>query len=428
MQEEITVIPPRIRERLARSMRRISTIVVSFAVAISVISSATVFAQQQRIVAIGDVHGAYAEFTFILRRVNLIDNENKWIGGQSTLVQTGDVVDRGADGAKCYDLLMALEGQAKSQGGSVIVLLGNHEIMTMTHDLRYVSPQDYTSFATAQSEQVRQKAYHEYLQFLSLHEGKDPTELDTNELRQRWMSAHPLGYFERQDAFGPEGTYGRWLRKLPGAISLENVGFVHGGIDPHGPVKDFREITNQVHLDLKHFDELWQSLSQRKAIWNYMQLQESLTQVGKMARMIRHKMWPADYSLKTDLVDFQAVPNWLICSPNGPLWYRGLAVEPDARIEPLLGGLFKRLKISYLVVGHTVQPKFDITSRFNHRVFLIDTGMMREAYQGRPSALEIVDGHFEAIYSDETPILVWNEKEQKGSAEVPSYAGTGGEP
>src|SRR5512138_2728203 len=91
---------------------------------------------QDRIVAIGDVHGAYPEFVSILQRTGLIDREGKWIGGSTSLVQVGDVIDRGRQSRQCLDLLMELERQAKRAGGRVIPLLGNHEVLNILGDYR----------------------------------------------------------------------------------------------------------------------------------------------------------------------------------------------------------------------------------------------------------------------------------------------------
>ena len=93
---------------------------------------------QMRVVAVGDSHGAYPEFVTILQRVGLIDGNRQWIGGSSVLVQTGDVIDRGKQSRECLDLLMDLERQAPKQNGRVIPLLGNHEVMNIMGDLRYV--------------------------------------------------------------------------------------------------------------------------------------------------------------------------------------------------------------------------------------------------------------------------------------------------
>src|SRR5260370_40691467 len=59
----------------------------------------------ERIVAVGDVHGAYDRFVEILKTAGLIDDQLHWSGGRAHLVQTGDVVDRGPDSRKAIDFL-----------------------------------------------------------------------------------------------------------------------------------------------------------------------------------------------------------------------------------------------------------------------------------------------------------------------------------
>ncbi len=86
-------------------------------------------------------------------------------------------------------------------------------------------------------------------------------------------------------------------------------------------------------------------------------------------------------------------------APEGALWYRGLATEPD---DPN-GGSFTALLAKYgakrFVTGHTPQVK-GITSRFGGRAILIDTGMLASYYKGRPAALEINGDTLTAIYED----------------------------
>src|SRR5438105_2091485 len=72
-----------------------------------------------RIVAIGDVHGAFDRFVELLRTTGLVDARLRWIGGRTHLVQLGDVVDRGADSRKVLDLLRRLEEDAPRAGGAV---------------------------------------------------------------------------------------------------------------------------------------------------------------------------------------------------------------------------------------------------------------------------------------------------------------------
>jgi len=68
-----------------------------------------------------------------------------------------------------------------------------------------------------------------------------------------------------------------------------------------------------------------------------------------------------------------------------------------------LQAMMSRLKIGSIVVGHTVLAGYEIRQRFDNRVFLIDTGMLRPAFGGRASALEIQDGRFTAHSAGQPP-------------------------
>jgi len=85
---------------------------------------------KHRIVAIGDIHGDYTALTKILRKAELIDLKGNWIGNETILVQTGDIVDRGKDTIACYKFMQTLRGDAEKKGGTVVSLLGNHEIVS----------------------------------------------------------------------------------------------------------------------------------------------------------------------------------------------------------------------------------------------------------------------------------------------------------
>ena len=105
------------------------------------------------VVAIGDVHGDFDDFAAILQRSGLIDKQNHWAGGKATFVQLGDLIDRGPKPREVMDLMMALEKAAPNAGGRVVSLLGNHEVMNIMGDLRYVTTENYASFADGQSEE-----------------------------------------------------------------------------------------------------------------------------------------------------------------------------------------------------------------------------------------------------------------------------------
>ncbi|HKD17760.1 MAG TPA: metallophosphoesterase, partial [Thermoanaerobaculia bacterium] len=101
---------------------------------------AEVAAAAPRVVAVGDVHGDLPAFRGILKDAGLVDDRGAWSGGDAVFVQLGDLIDRGPSTRGVLDFVMALEKDAARSGGSVVVLLGNHEVMNMTGDLRYVPP------------------------------------------------------------------------------------------------------------------------------------------------------------------------------------------------------------------------------------------------------------------------------------------------
>ncbi len=108
-----------------------------------------------RIVAVGDLHGDFSAWRDIARAARLVDDKGSWIGGDVVLVQTGDVVDRGPDSLKIIEDLMRLQREAARAHGQVIALVGNHEAMNITGDLRYVSLADFAAYADNRSVQRR---------------------------------------------------------------------------------------------------------------------------------------------------------------------------------------------------------------------------------------------------------------------------------
>jgi hypothetical protein len=96
--------------------------------------------QPKRVVAIGDLHGDIGGTRSALRAAGVIDDKDAWIGKDTVVVQTGDVLDRGDDEQAILDLVFKLEGEAKAAGGEFVMLLGNHELMNAAGDFRYVTP------------------------------------------------------------------------------------------------------------------------------------------------------------------------------------------------------------------------------------------------------------------------------------------------
>ena len=100
------------------------------------------FQQVGRVVAVGDVHGEKDALVAVLKMAGVIDEKERWSGGSTHLVQIGDLPARGPQTREAFDLLMRLEKEAASAGGKVHALIGNHEVVNMSVDLRNVLPEE----------------------------------------------------------------------------------------------------------------------------------------------------------------------------------------------------------------------------------------------------------------------------------------------
>jgi len=180
-----------------------------------------------RVVAIGDVHGAYTEFLAVLRLARIVDQKDRWAAGKTHFVQTGDILDRGTETRPVMELLMRLEGEAKKAGGRVHSLLGNHEVMNVLGDLRYVSREEYKAFETPRSRETWD-AFYRSRSDAARRAAKDAKQaFDEAVFRQKFEAEAPLGFVERIQAFSDEGRYGKWLRERRGMVKIDGVAFVH---------------------------------------------------------------------------------------------------------------------------------------------------------------------------------------------------------
>ena len=79
-------------------------------------------------IVVGDVHGEYDGFVYILRHAGLVDGNLNWCGGRDKLIQMGDIFDRGPQPRQVDELLDRIQMQAAALQGEVIRLVGNHEL------------------------------------------------------------------------------------------------------------------------------------------------------------------------------------------------------------------------------------------------------------------------------------------------------------
>jgi hypothetical protein len=190
-------------------------------------------AAKSRLFVVADTHGEYEILARMLQRHGVVDAALHWSFGRGHLVILGDVLDRGPHHTEILWLLYALEAEARKAGGAVHLLLGNHEAMVLTGDIRYLHPKyrqtaqvlgvaSYSQLLDAQSvlgQWLRSKAAVQKLGgYLCLHGGISP------ELLARGLSLRQINETVRAVLAGRAPAPGE---------SADRAGFLFG---PSGPL------------------------------------------------------------------------------------------------------------------------------------------------------------------------------------------------
>ncbi len=140
------------------------------------------------VAALSDFHGKYDLMIALLTNNHIIDENQNWAFGKGHFIITGDIFDRGDKVTEILWFLYDLEKQATKAGGNIHLTLGNHEVMVLNGDLRYLHPK--------------------YVE-----------------------TAKKLGMpFEK--LFTKESILGNWLRSKPVLVKVNNMLFAHGGFHP----------------------------------------------------------------------------------------------------------------------------------------------------------------------------------------------------
>nr|WP_255486431.1 MULTISPECIES: metallophosphoesterase [unclassified Luteimonas] len=292
-----------------------------------------------RIVAIGDLHGDYDSYLTVLQSAGVVDRRGRWIAGDTHLVQTGDIPDRGPDTRRIIAHMARLGGQAEKRGGQVHNLLGNHEAMNVYGDLRYVSAGEYSAFAGKRAPVLRDRYYKATLEALAASDPEQAAALPADH-RAQWDLSHPLGWVEHRFAWDPrwdpKGELFLWTMKTKVAIQLNDLVFVHGGIGSTYCGNSLESMTTMARAALGGGDPDAPGILRDEA---------------------------------------------------GPLWYRGLAgVDPAASTETV-DAILGRHGAAHVVIGHTPTDGV-IWPRLAGRVIMIDTGISA-AYGGHVGWLEV---------------------------------------
>lgn len=103
-----------------------------------IVNETPIWKQPKKMFIISDVEGEFDAFRNLLLANKVINKKYEWIFGDGHLVLCGDLFDRGKDVPATLWLLYKLEDDARRKGGYVHTILGNHDIMNMAGDLRYL--------------------------------------------------------------------------------------------------------------------------------------------------------------------------------------------------------------------------------------------------------------------------------------------------
>lgn len=144
------------------------------------------YKKPSRQLILSDIEGNFGAFRKLLLAAKVIDENYNWTFGDGHLLLIGDFVDRGDQVTEVLWLIYTLEEKARAAGGYVHYVLGNHEIMVMSGDHRYVNPK-----------------YNENAAMIGIH---------------------------LMTLYGADTEIGRWLRTKNVVERVGNMLFTHGGI------------------------------------------------------------------------------------------------------------------------------------------------------------------------------------------------------
>jgi hypothetical protein len=345
--------------------------------------------EEARLVAIGDVHGAFDELAALLQRTALVDANLDWRGGSSRLVLLGDVLDRGAGSRRALELVMQLQGEAAQAGGEAELVLGNHEVMNLLGDLRYVSAAELEAYRADERPDDREAAWQRFR--------AAAPERDAALLAEDFAKRYPPGFFGHRAAFGPRGKLGAWLLERPVLLVRERTALVHGGLP--------------ASLEGRTVDDI--NRAARDAIVSYARAVETLIDAGVVypetefgehgviaARVLaeRGAELPAAVRAAAEQLRVAAASPQL--GPDAVFWYRGTAACSPAIEQARLAEVLDELDADRVVIGHTPTSDGRVQSRFDGQVLRADTGMLTAVYRGRAAAVVVRDGDVSAVYAD----------------------------
>jgi hypothetical protein len=313
-----------------------------------------------KVIAVGDLHGSYDKAMRLLKAAKLLDEDLKWIGGDQHLVVVGDFVDRGVGDRALMDFFRQLQPEAEAAGGRAHILLGNHEVMNLMRDLRYVNPESHRAWADDEKKADRRAAWR---LFSNLKTGTD----NGTPSREEFEEEYPPGYFARLKSLDREGEYGKWLLGLPAMVKVNDVVFVHGGVTVETAALGVDEVNRLLRAELIRHLEAREVLEEKGAITPLMRFGEILWmardavgRIDSISRALREPVQELYDSFKNPLF-----------GETGPLWYRGGSFE-DERIESEMLARTLELMDAKAIVGQLFRVDHNIGLSDNLQALVVE--------------------------------------------------------
>lgn len=173
------------------------------------------YPESERIIVIGDIHGDIKRFKRILIDANIINDNLEWIAQppNTIVVQVGDQIDSAIrvpgtvewevlDDTNMIYFTDSLDNIARTKGGKVISLIGNHELMNVLGNFSYVSQHSLLS--------------------------------------------------DRHKYFMPKGTLSPILAKRPIVVKIGALFFCHAGVK-----KSHLDIMGKYNKDISYLNDIW---------------------------------------------------------------------------------------------------------------------------------------------------------------------------
>jgi hypothetical protein len=238
-----------------------------------------------------------------------------------------------------------------------------------------VSPEEYAAFAGKEDDTLREQVWAQVL-------AQDPAAV-----RSEFDAPFPAGYFAHRQAFSPAGQYGSWLLTRPFLLIVNDTAFVHGGLPPMVAELGLDGTNQHLHAALTEYLQTWTSLE------NELKLVRPIALNERPAALAGKGAEPQSKAL----AELQAKGVFAL---DSPMWYRGQALCYPLTEADNLEAALASLGVARVVAGHTPSENGRVRSRFDGRVILLDTGMLKPAYHGTASALVFENGQWSVAYPD----------------------------